>query len=257
MLVDTHAHLWWPSFESDLDEVLVRAKKAGVEKLIVPGTDVASSKEAVELAKKYPGVIYAAVGVHPEDVLNSNKVRPSLADASGWALPSRSDLEAAVAIGEIGTDESTEELKNCIEEQKKLFRIQCEMALEYDLPVIIHTRNSLDTALEVLDKLPQMPRGQFHCFSHDEAGVAQVVERGFYISFCGNINWSKRVAKLVPLVNADRLLIETDSPFMQPGKRNEPAYVYDLALKIAEIRGLRFDEVAKITTENAKRLFEL
>lgn len=264
MLIDTHAHLWFDDFANDLEEVLARAKAAGVEKIVVPGTDIESCKQAVELARKYPGVVYASVGVHPEEVLgrniNTGKVRPSLT-SSGWALPLRSDLLAAreqvVAIGEIGTDASTEELKNCMSQQKELFREQCLLALEFDLPVIIHTRNSLTEALEVLDALPTMPRGQFHCFSHDEVGLRQVLERGFHVSFCGNITWSKRVAKLVSLVPDDRLLLETDSPFMDPGKRNEPANVARLAQVIAGLRGQTFEQVVELTTVNAIRLFRL
>jgi TatD DNase family protein len=258
MLIDTHAHLWFDEFKNDLESVLARAKAAGVEKIIVPGTDIESSKAAMELARKYPGVIYAAAGIHPEEALNSDKVRPSVLSISrGWALPSRSDLEGAVAIGEIGTDAYTEEMKNCMSEQKELFREQCELALEFDLPIIVHSRNSLVEAVHVLDTLPQMPRGQFHCFSHDEEGAKQVLSRGFYISFCGNIAWSKRVAKLVPQVPDDRLLLETDSPFMDPGKRNEPANVAITAQMIADLRGSSSQAVSEQTTVNALRLFKL
>jgi TatD DNase family protein len=260
MLIDTHAHLWFPDYYppeadqpgyyDDLEEVLARAKAAGVEKIIVPGTDRESSQKAVELARKYPGVIYASVGVHPEEILNSSKVRIG-----------RSDLLAAreriVAIGEIGTDASTEELKNCMDEQKTLFKEQCELALELDLPVIIHTRNSLSETLEMLDGLKKMPRGQFHCFSHDEDGVKQVLSRGFYISFCGNIAWSKRVAKLVPQVPDNLLLLETDSPFMDPGKRNEPMNVTITAQMIADLRGQSLQAINEQTTANALRLFKL
>jgi len=144
-----------------------------------------------------------------------------------------------------------------MEEQKVLFKIQCELALELDLPVIIHTRNSLSEALEVLDQLPQMPRGQFHCFSHDEAGVEEVLARGFYISLCGNITWSKRVARLVPLVPIKRLLLETDSPFMLPGKRNEPSNVTITAQMIADLQGLSLKVVEEQTIKNAKALFKL
>ncbi len=258
MLIDTHAHLWFDDFANDLDDVLARAHTAGVEKVVVPGTHIASSRKALELAKKYPGVIYAAVGIHPEEILNSSKVRPSpLLSGRGWVLPSRSDLEGAVAIGEIGADASNEELKNCMSAQKELFRAQCQLALEFDLPVIIHTRESLAQTLEVLDALPSMPRGQFHCFSHDEEGVKQVLSRGFYVSFCGNIAWSKRVAKLVPLVPIDRLLLETDSPFMKPGGRNEPVGVTITAQIIADLRGESLQVIGEQTTVNALRLFKL
>lgn len=275
MLIDTHAHLWFDDFADDLDAVIGRAKVAGVEKMIVPGTDIESSKKAIELARRYPGVIFASVGVHPEEVVNSNlQVSPGLANetrlnisAFSRDLVSRRDL--IKAIGEIGTDASTEELKNCMETQKNLLKEQCEMAIEYDLPVIIHTRNSLTEALQVLDDLKEMPKGQFHCFSHDEIGLEQVLSRGFYVSFCGNITWSKRIAKLVSLVPDNRLLLETDSPLMVPrdtppfalassgGVKNEPANVRYLAEKIAELRRQSFEEIAKMTTENAIGLFRL
>jgi TatD DNase family protein len=254
MLVDTHAHLWFPDFAEDLDQVIARAKEAGVQKMIVPGTDLESSKKAIELAKKYSGEIYAGVGIHPEEVINRKSSDLSL-DLLMTAL--RSDLNGVVAIGEIGTDAYTEEMKSCMTDQKELFRAQCELALELDLPVIIHTRNSLGDALSVLDGLKAMPRGQFHCFSHDEIGIKEVIARGFYVSFCGNITWSKRVAKLVALVPDGRLLLETDSPFMQPGERNEPANVKVLAEKIAELREQNMEKIEQITTQNAKRLFRL
>jgi TatD DNase family protein len=265
MLIDTQAHLWFPDYDNDLEVVIERAKQVGVEKMIVPGTDALSSKKALELATKYPEIIYGAVGVHPEELLNHKSF-----DLSFTALLTalRSELVGqAVAIGEIGTDASTEELKKCMDKQEELFRQQCEVAIDHDLPVIIHTRNSLTEALEVLDGLKKMPRGQFHCFSHDENGVKQVLERGFCVSFCGNITWSKRVARLVSLIPRDRLLLETDSPLMVPrnsnqepirgSERNEPANIVELARIIAELRGVTITEIAKVTSENAIRLFRL
>lgn len=269
MLIDTHAHLWWDSYESDLDAVIERAKKAGVEKIIVPGTNIESSKMAVELAKKYPGIIYAAVGIHPEEILeNTLKVRPSANGLSrGWAHPLRSDLESAVAIGEIGIDLYTEEIQKTLPEQKVLFREQCLLALEFELPVIIHTRNSFAETWEVLESLPEMPKGQFHCFSVDEEALKMVIEHGFYVSFGGNITWSKRVARLVSLVPGERLLLETDSPLMVPrdkdgkpvnnNERNEPANVRILAEKIADLRGVSIQEIEDATTMNAKTLYRL
>jgi len=253
MLIDTHAHLWFPEYENDLEEVMARAKAAGVGKMIVPGTSLESSKMAIALAKKYPGVLYASVGVHPEELLNHNFEETPL----GLRELIAENREWIVAIGEIGTDASSEELKNCIGEQRELLRKQCELALEHDLPVIVHTRNSLKKALEVLDGLKKMPRGQFHCFSHDEAGVKEVLSRGFCVSFCGNIAWSKRVARLVPLVPIERLLLETDSPFMLPGKRNEPSNVTITAQMIADLQGLSLKVVEEQTIKNAKALFKL
>lgn len=292
MLIDTHAHLWFSDFENDLEEVLTRAKVAGVEKIIVPGTDLESSRQAVDLAKKYPGVIYASVGVHPEAVLGTYQNSPGLANARLNILADSQDLlsrrvlsmadeiskflgenrHTVVAIGEIGTDASSEELRSRIGEQKELFKLQCEVALEHELPVIIHTRDSLAETLAVLDSLPRMPSGQFHCFSHDEGGMKEVLARGFYVSFAGNITWSKRVSSMVKLVPSDKLLLETDSPFMmprsfdhtpndtqesRPRSRNEPSNVRILAEKIAKLRGQSRQEIAGVTTANARRLFRL
>ena len=249
MLIDTHAHLWWESYVSDLTSVIERAELAEVEKIIVPGTDFETSLQAINLAKRYPNKLYAAVGIHPEDELGSDvsKIEEMIVE----------NRQYIVAIGEIGTDKSTEELKNNIVKQCELLKKQCEIAVKYDLPVIIHTRESLVETIQVLDSLKKIPRGQFHCFSHDQDAINQVIERGFYISFCGNITWSKRVAKLVGLVPQERLLLETDSPFMAAGERNEPKFVAVLANKIAELRGQSFDEITAITSTNAKVLFNL
>ena len=284
MLIDTHTHLWFEDYKHDLDEVIKRANENGVDKFIVPGTDVESNRKAIELAKKYPGVVYAAVGVHPEEIIGSENSYEETPPAFG--VPTRplagSPVEESPivqlqellggsdlikAIGEIGTDASTLELKNCMGQQKELFKAQCELAIEHDLSIIVHTRESLSETLEVLDSLPKMPRGQFHCFSHDEEGIKEVLKRGFYVSFCGNISWSKRVAKLVSLVPDDKLLLETDSPLMVPrdkkgepiagSSRNEPVNVVYLANLIAELRGQSTRKIAEITTENATRLFHL
>jgi TatD DNase family protein len=249
MLIDTHAHLWWDSYKDDLGQVVARAKAAGVEQIIVPGTNVASSQQAISIAKQYSHVLYPAIGIHPEDAVGADMaaLRQLLAD----------NQDVVVAIGEIGTDLYSDEVKQTIAAQKVLFRAQLELALEFDLPVIIHTRDSFTETWEVLSSLPQIPRGQFHCFSVDETALHTVLSAGFHVSFCGNIAWSKRVAKLVQNVPDDRLLLETDSPFMKPKERNEPATVSELAELIAQLRGTTAGEIAELTTSNAKRLYRL
>lgn len=249
MLIDTHAHLWWESYEGNLGEVIARAKGSGVEKIIVPGTNVESSHQSIALAKQYPGIIYPAIGIHPEDV-EGNKI-----EALRQLL--LENKEIVIAIGEIGIDLYTEEVQKTLAEQKKLFRTQLALALEFDLPVIIHTRDSFPETWEVLQSLPKMPRGQFHCFSVDEEALQTILSAGFYASFCANITWSKRVAKLVSIVPSDRLLLETDSPFMAPQKRNEPSQVRELATYIATLRGANTEEVAAITTSNAMALYNI
>lgn len=249
MLIDTHAHLWWESYQGDLEAVITRAQAAGVEKIIVPGTNVASSRQSLTLAKEYPGIIYPAVGIHPEDVVSSQIIE--------LEQLIKENRELIVAVGEIGIDLYTQEVQQTLSQQKALFKAQLELANEFDLPVVIHTRNSFVETWEVLQSLPQMPRGQFHCFSVDEEALKQVIKAGFYVSFCANLTWSKRVAKLVPLVPSDRLLLETDSPFMAPQKRNEPAQIKELAMHIATLRGEATEQIAATTTSNAKALYTI
>jgi TatD DNase family protein len=273
MLIDTHAHLFFEDFGDDLEQVIAQAKVAGLTKVIVPGTSSETSRQAIELAKKYPGFIYAAVGVHPEEILSTNyneetpfACRRALLDLQ-LGIPFRESPREIVAIGEIGIDLYTEEMRVKLAQQKELFKSQCLVALEADLPVVIHTRNSFAEVWEVLTALPKMPRGQFHCFSVDEEALSRVVGEGFNVSFGGNITWSKRVARLVPMVPDNRLLLETDSPLLVPrdkegepingSVRNEPANVAYLSAKIAELRGKEVGEIAEITTENAKTLFKL
>lgn len=265
MFIDTHAHLWFDDFQNDLKDVIARSKLAKVEKFVVPGTDLESSRKAIDLAQVYPDIIFSAVGIHPEEVEPGKFDIDSNIDELNVLIGESNGL--VHAIGEIGTDASSDALNNCMEEQKRLFLKQCKVALAHDLPVIIHTRNSLGSALEVLDSLPSMPRGQFHCFSHDEEGIRQVLSRGFCVSFCGNISWSKRVAKLVSLIPDEKLLLETDSPLMVPrdkkGKpiqmveRNEPANIVYLAKIIADLRCQDIQKIAKITSDNAKSLYRL
>ncbi|MFH2019475.1 MAG: TatD family hydrolase [bacterium] len=271
MLIDTHAHLLllgneYQQFgfaEDEIEEVIERARSLEVRKIISPGTNLETSKQTIEVARRYSKVVYAAVGIHPEEVLRLKAGIAEPVEKIGQLI--MENREFIVAVGEVGTDTNNEELTERMSEQQELFRAQCELSLKHDLPIIVHTRASLAETFAVLDKLPKMPRGQFHCFSYDEAGLSEVLARGFYVSFCGNITWSKRLKQLVKMVPKDRLLLETDSPFMMPrdskgepiikSLRNEPQNVRMLASIQAEMRGETIEEVEKITAENTKRLF--
>lgn len=252
MLIDTHAHLWWDCYAGRIEEVLARAQQAGVEKIVVPGTDVGTSKQAIELAKRYPGRLYAAVGIHPEEL---GDIKVQAIELMGLIEKNR---EVVVAVGEIGTDKY-KGLAESIEAQKILFSQQLEIAREYNLPVIIHTRESLDETLEILDQQSTMPRGVFHCYSYDIDGVKTVLERGFFLSFCANVTWSKRLQTVLVEVPINRLLLETDSPFMTPIEKkpetNEPANVKITAELIARVKGITLEELAQQTSQNAKELF--
>lgn len=251
MLVDTHCHLTDQRYYNEVDQIIERARSAGVEKMIIPGTSRRDSEQVIGLVKKYPEIIYGAVGVHPEEIGETMWMRKLIVDNREWV----------VAVGEIGTDANTEELRARMNEQQEMFRAQCEVALEYDLPVIVHTRGSMKETLEVLDGLPTMPRGHFHCWSDSDEMLREVLERGFYVGFCGNVTYKNnhKLREQAERVPKNRLLLETDSPYLPPaghrGERNEPINVKITAGVVAETRGITLGELGKITTENAIKLF--
>ncbi|MBU1895047.1 MAG: YchF/TatD family DNA exonuclease [Candidatus Omnitrophica bacterium] len=254
-LVDTHCHLNFSDYDKDLPEVLTRAKTAGLVRIIVPGTDIKSSIKAVELAKKNK-MIFAAVGVHPHEaddagVLDVEKLR-DIAVGS----------DKVIAIGEIGLDKYKNYSK--IENQQKLFSECLRLARTLDLPVIIHNRRAGKEMLDILKKFKNTGiKGVFHCFSEDISFLNAILELGMYVSFAGNITFknafdSRKTAQAVPL---EKLLLETDSPFITPepyrGKRNEPAYVKKLLDVYAKMYKLSVEDVARVTTHNANKLFNL
>ncbi len=269
-LTDTHAHLDFDQFAGEEAAVVERAAEAGVERIITVGTTLARSRRSVELAGQLPNV-YAAVGIHPSDaseaVDGSETVRPAV-------LGELQELAAAdrvVAIGEIGFD--FYHLDNPDQAvQLAAFKAQAGIAAAAGLPLILHSREaealtvqSLAAYVASLDQdapRPTLP-GVVHCFTGSQAFAEQVLGLGFYISFTAPIGYPsndalREVVKYVPL---DRLMVETDCPFLAPqgkrGQRNEPAYVVSTARLVAELKGLDYPEVAARTTANAERLFGL
>mgnify|MGYP005725232519 CR=1 FL=1 len=251
-LIDTHAHLQWHKFDDDRDEVIARAADAGVTKIVTLATDLASSRRVLELAEQYE-MVYAAVGIHPTDAAQAgvndlNEIQKLAAHPK------------VVAIGETGMDFYWD--KTTGEIQEKSFIRQMEMSVELNLPVVVHNRDAGAAILSALAKVPDLPlKGVFHCFGEDLVYAQKVMDRGFYISFTGNLTYKKsalpEIAGRIPL---DKLLLETDSPFLPPvpkrGKRNEPAFVKYIAEKHAEIRGCSFEDIARITSSNASQLFK-
>lgn len=252
MFVDTHAHLFFANFEADLDQVIENARKNGIDYIIVPGTNLQTSKEAVALADKYD-MVYAAAGIHPHDT----------AEWSDSWLDEVKKLAAhdkVVAIGEIGLDYYYDFSPK--EKQIEAFEAQIELALEMNLPIIVHNRESNDDVMEITRKYAAKGlRGQFHCFAGSIKDARELVELGFYISFTGNVTFTKadNLRRVLQRVDVDNLLLETDAPFMAPqryrGQRNEPAYIPIIAEKIAEVHGLRVDDVARATSYNVQKLF--
>jgi len=255
MFIDTHAHLTFPEYQIDLPEVIKRAEEANLEAIIDIALDDQAVKKSLHMAEEYSGFVYTAAGLHPHD-------------ASEWIddIPQKirelAKERKIIAIGETGLDYHYK--LSPIEKQKEVFRKFLQLSQELDVPAVIHSRDaSKDTMLIIHEENQGKLKGVLHCFSGDMELAKEALDIGLLISFTGNITFPKadkirNAAKEIPL---DRIMIETDCPFLAPqayrGKRNEPAYVVKVAEQIAEVKGIAIEEVAKQTTENAKRFFEI
>jgi TatD DNase family protein len=261
MFIDTHCHLYFPEFKNEAPAVIGRAHEAHVERLINVGVDADSSKKALDLARRYPEV-YAAVGLHPHSALDlSIEVQSDIA-----ALLSH---EKVVAVGEIGLDYYY--LKRASRfahyptrpEQMFCFEQMLDLAMETKKPVIVHTREADADTLAILKGYNGSIRGVVHCFSGDYAFAEKILDLGMAISFTGNITFKnsldiQEAARKIPIGS---IMIETDSPYLAPepfrGKRNEPAYVVEVAKKIAQLKNLSLAEVERETTKKAMKLFNI
>lgn len=251
--IDTHIHLNDDRFREDFDQVLERAKGADVGCMITPGTDLQSSRESMILAEKH-AEIYAAVGVHPHEAAKTGI--NDLAEIERMVKHLK-----VVAIGEIGLDYYYDFSPQDV--QRSLFKIQLKMAKRLNVPVIIHVRDAMQDTFKVIDAAGQPPwQGVFHCFGGTKADIPGVLDRGFHISFTGVVTFKNfEHADAVRSVPLDRLLLETDAPYMTPvphrGKRNEPMFLVDTASWIANARNISLETLAQATTSNARSLFGL
>jgi TatD DNase family protein len=256
MLIDTHAHLQVHQFDADRDSVILAAEDAQVDRMVVPGIDLESSRRSVELAARHAGAMFAAVGVHPHDATTfSSEVLAALRDLA--AAP------GVVAIGEIGLDYYRH--LSPVEVQREVLAEQLALAGEVHLPVILHNRDSHSDLVSILRQhQPDLSSGGvFHCFIGDRRMAEDVLDLGFYLSFAGPVTYPRNteLAEIAAWAPSDRILIETDSPYLAPppfrGKRNEPRHVRLIAEHIAELRGVTLAELAALTTRNAEALFRL
>ncbi|MEG2148918.1 MAG: TatD family hydrolase [Clostridiales bacterium] len=255
MLYDTHCHINDKAFAQDMEQVIENAHKNGVERMNIVGCDWETSKSAVEIAEKYQG-IYAVVGVHPNDSHTyCDDLEESLIE---WAKNPK-----VVAIGEIGLDYHYDDTDK--EVQAIVFKRQLNLAHKLGLPIVIHSRDAMADTLKILKEERQKNdyKGVFHCYSGSYEDALTIIKMGFYIGVDGPLTYanSKKTPIIVKKMPLDRLVIETDCPYLTPkqyrGKRNEPAYVRFVAEKIAELRDISPEEAAQITTENAQRLFNV
>ena len=252
MLIDTHTHLYLQHFKEDIDETLERAKLDGVHEYYLPNIDSTSIEDMLLLEKKYPNRCHAMMGLHPCSV--KANYQEELDIVKQWL-----EKRPFCAIGEIGIDLYWD--KSTIEEQKKAFITQVGWAKELNIPIVIHARESLDILIDLVKKeKDHRLRGIFHCFTGTSDQAKQIIELGFYMGIGGVLTYKNSgLDKTVEQIPLEWLVLETDSPYLTPvpyrGKRNESAYVKNVATKLSEVKKVEFEEIAVATTANAKKIF--
>ena len=248
--IDTHAHLDFPQFKKDLEETITKAKENNVAKIINIGCSLERSQKALKIAENHKN-IWASVGVHPSDIKDFN-------DDVLKEIYELAKKDKVVAIGEVGLDYFRG--NDDKEKQKKAFIAQIKIAQKLDKPLIIHTREAGKDLLEILNQ-EKHNKIVINCFSETQEFADKALNRGYMLSFTGIITYPKadEVRQVVANTPLERIMIETDCPFLAPqayrGNRNEPAYVVEVAKKIAEIKEIDLDKTAEITTRNAERFF--
>lgn len=253
-LTDTHAHIYAEEFDKDRRDVIFDAHKAGVKKMLLPNIDSTTVDSMLDLVKKYPNNIFPMMGIHPTSV--EDDFESELEVVESWLTK-----EKFYAIGEIGIDLYWD--KTFVEEQIIAFEKQIDLALKYDLPIVIHARASFDEIFKVLDEknVPEL-RGVFHSFTGTLEQAQKIVnEYNFYLGINGIVTFKKsHLPEVLKEIDVKHILLETDAPYLAPepkrGKRNESAYMFYTARKVAEIYGLDIKSISEITTTNAIELFK-
>jgi TatD DNase family protein len=253
MLVDSHAHLQWNRFDNDRDAVIKRAVKAGVETIVAIGFDLEGSRKGVKLANNYPN-IYATAGIHPHNAEHFNE--HVLKELKRMAEDPR-----VVAIGEIGLDYYRNLSPK--QAQQNAFKAQLLLAEELQMPVVIHDREAHKDILTTLSEFRNRLRGVTHCFSGSQEMAAQCIDLGFYVSFAGTVTYpnARKLQEIAAWIDPEKILVETDCPWLAPqkmrGRRNEPAFLTYTAATLADLKGIKLEEIALASTKNAHDLFAL
>ena len=252
--IDTHSHIYDTGFQEDLDAVMASAKSAGIEKIYMPGIDSTCIDAMMDMETKYPGICIPMMGLHPCYV--KENYQEELAIVEGWLAKRK-----FAAIGEIGLDYYWD--RTFVKEQQEAFQTQMQWALDYDLPIVIHTRNAMGETIEAVKPFAKKGlRGVFHCFSGSKESAEQIIGMGFYLGLGGVLTYKNAgVAEAIASIPMEYLVLETDAPYLAPvpyrGKRNEPAFMIEVAKKLAEIKNLPLHEVGEITSVNAEKLFAI
>ncbi len=253
-MIDTHAHIYAEQFNEDIEHVLERAHEHGIEKIVMPNIDHASIEGMMELEEKHSGFCYSTMGLHPCSV--NKDFEKELYLVEEWL-----NKRSFVAIGEMGTDLYWD--KTYVDQQVEAFKIQCEWAKQFELPIIIHCRESLDLTINLVEELKSDKlSGVFHCFNGSVEQAKRIKELGFHIGL-GGVSTFKNAGmdKVIPDLDLGHVVLETDAPYLAPvpyrGKRNEPAYVKEIGQKVADYREMSLDQLDEVTTNNALKLFGL
>ena len=253
-IIDTHTHLYLNQFKDDIDKVIQRSKDKGINKFIFPAIDSSHFNDMHDLKNKYPGSIYLMSGLHPVDVKENYKQELEFVVNS---LKSHS----YVAIGEIGIDLYWD--KTYLKQQQDAFEFQIRLAIENDLPIVIHCREAFDEIFEILDKENcSKLRGVFHCFTGTLEQANRAIDLGFVLGIGGVVTFKNGgIDKFLSQIDLKHIVLETDSPYLAPvpfrGKRNESSYITYIIDKLSEIYGLPIKEIASVTTKNAEKVFAL
>lgn len=251
-LIDTHTHLYLSQFDEDRNAMMQRAQEAGVEKMYLPNIDSRSIDAMLQLEKDYPELCVAMMGLHPCSVHENYK--EELAIVEGWL-----EKRTFAAVGEIGIDLYWD--KTFVEEQKEAFLIQCEWAKKIGIPIVIHTREATPLVIDLVREVKdERLSGIFHCFGGTLEEAEAIIELGFYLGIGGVLTFPKSgLEKVIENIDLQYIVLETDSPYLAPkpyrGKRNESAYVRIVAEKLAAIKNISLEDVANVTSDNAKKIF--
>ena len=253
-LIDSHTHLYLPEFDNDRDEVIKRALSSGVIKMLLPNIDRGSIEPMMQMARDYPGICLPMIGVHPTSIKDDYPEQME-------AVKENIKAHKFIAIGEIGIDLYWD--RTYIREQEEAFTEQLKLADRENLPLVIHSRESLPEILRVIDRAAIAGlRGVFHAFTGNAEQAREITERGFLIGIGGVLTFkNSNLGRSLELVDIKNIMLETDSPFLAPvpkrGKRNESSYIRYIANKLAEVKKMPVEDIAKISTANCIKLFNL
>jgi len=257
-MIDIHAHLNFPDFQKDLEQIVKRSLRAGVDKIICVSSNVEEGKKSIEIAKQFPKVVFAGVGIHPQQTDPNNKTPLKEQIKKLKKLASQKEV---ITIAKCGLDYSPAppgELDRSKKDQLYLLEAQLKIAKDLKLPVQIHSRKAYEDTLAVLQNHPSLS-GVWHCYSEGKKGIEPISKLGFYFGVDGNLTYDQGLQNVFALIPLEKILLETDAPLLTPephrGERNEPAYLAHTAQKLAEIKKTSLKEIDKTTTKNSKKLF--